>query len=39
MESKDGLILQGMRRRAQEWVDGINEMFTEAGILKVRQQI
>ena len=34
MEGKDGLILQGCGGDAQEWVDGINEMFTEAGILK-----
>lgn len=34
MEGKDGLILQGCGGDLQEWLDGINEMFTEAGILK-----
>ena len=34
MEGKDGLILQGCGGDLKEWVDGINEMFTEAGILK-----
>ena len=34
MEEKEGLILQGCGGDLKEWVDGINEMFTEAGILK-----
>ena len=34
MEGKGGLILQGCGGELQEWLDGINEMFTEAGILK-----
>lgn len=34
MEGKDGLILQGCGGDLKEWVDGINEMFTEVGILK-----
>ena len=34
MEEKDGLILQGCGGELQEWLDGINEMFTENGILK-----
>ena len=34
MDGKDGLILQGCGGELQEWLDGINEMFTEAGILK-----
>ena len=34
MKGKDGLILQGCGGNLQEWVNGINEMFTEAGILK-----
>lgn len=34
MEGKDGLILQGCGGDLQKWLDGINEMFTEAGILK-----
>lgn len=34
MEGKDGLILQGCGGDLREWVDGINEMFTEAGILR-----
>ena len=35
MEGKDGLILQGCGGDLKEWVDGINEMFTEAGILNI----
>ena len=34
MEGKEGLILQGCGEPYQEWLDGINEMLTEAGILK-----
>ena len=34
MEGKDGLILQGCGGDLKEWVDGINDMLTEAGILK-----
>lgn len=34
MKEKEGLILQGCGGDLTEWVDGINEMFTEAGILK-----
>ena len=34
MEGRDGLILQGCGGDLREWVNGINEMFTEAGILK-----
>ena len=34
MEGKDGLVLQGCGGDLKEWVDGINDMFTEAGILK-----
>ena len=34
MEGKEGLILQGCGGELQEWLDGINDMFTEAGILK-----
>lgn len=33
MEDKEGLILQGCGGNPQEWVDGINGMFTEMGIL------
>ena len=33
MEDQEGLILQGCGGDPQEWVDGINEMLTEAGIL------
>ena len=29
MEGKGGLILQGCGGELQEWLDGINEMFTE----------
>ena len=33
MEGQEGLVLQGCGGPAQEWVDGINELFDEAGIL------
>ena len=33
MEGQEGLILQGCSGDPQEWVDGINDMLTEAGIL------
>ncbi len=33
MEGQEGLVLQGCGGDPQEWVDGINELFTEAGIL------
>ena len=33
MNGKEGLILQGCGGDPQEWVDGINAMLTEAGIL------
>ena len=34
MGDREGLILQGCGGELQEWLDGINEMFTENGILK-----
>ena len=34
MEGREGLILQGCGGDLQEWVDGINGLLTEAGILK-----
>ena len=34
MPDKEGLILQGCGGDLTEWVDGINEMLTNAGILK-----
>lgn len=34
MNGKEGLILQGCGGDLTEWVDGINEMLTEAAILK-----
>ena len=34
MEDREGLILQGCGGDLQEWVDGINGMLTQAGILK-----
>lgn len=34
MGDKEGLILQGCGGDLPEWVNGINEMLTEAGILK-----
>ena len=33
MEDKEGLILQGCGGDPQEWVDGINDLLTEAGLL------
>ena len=33
MDGQEGLVLQGCGGDPQEWVDGINELFTEAGIL------
>ncbi len=33
MNGKEGLILQGCGGEPQEWVDGINNMLTESGIL------
>ena len=33
MEDQEGLILQGCGGDPQEWVDGINDLLTEAGIL------
>ena len=33
MDGQDGLVLQGCGGDPQEWVDGINGLFTEAGIL------
>ena len=33
MEDKEGLILQGCGGDLKEWVDGINRMLTEEGIL------
>ena len=34
MEGKEGLILQGCGGDLSEWRDGINNLLTEAGILK-----
>ena len=34
MDDEEGLILQGCGGDLQEWLDGINELFTENGILK-----
>jgi len=33
MEDQEGLVLQGCGGTPQEWVDGINQELTEAGIL------
>ncbi len=33
MGGQEGIIFQGCGGDPQEWVDGINELFTEAGIL------
>lgn len=34
MEDQEGLVIQGCGGDMQEWVDGINEMLTQEGILK-----
>lgn len=34
MGNSEGLILQGCGGDLREWVDGINEMLTEEGILR-----
>ncbi len=34
MEDREGLILQGCGGDPQEWVDGINVLLTEAGIMR-----
>ena len=33
MDSKEGLVLQGCGGDLQEWLDGINDILTDAGIL------
>ncbi len=34
MDNSEGLVIQGCGGDLQEWVDGINEMLTESGILQ-----
>ena len=34
MKEKEGLILQGCGGRTQDWLDGINDLFTQQGLLK-----
>lgn len=34
MVGTEGLVLQGCGGNLQEWVDGINELFTDEGILR-----
>ena len=34
MKGKEGIIFQGCGGEVEEWIDGVNEMLTEAGILK-----
>ena len=34
MYDSDGLVLQGCGGDLKEWVDGINDMLTESGILQ-----
>lgn len=34
MTNQEGLVLQGCGGDLQEWIDGINELFTDSGILK-----
>ena len=33
MTNQEGLILQGCGGDVQEWIDGINELLTQEGIL------
>ena len=33
MRDKEGLILQGCGGEAKEWLDGINDLLTKAGVL------
>ena len=33
MEGQEGLILQGCDGDLEEWMEGINEMLTQSGIL------
>lgn len=34
MEDQEGLVLQGCGGPLQDWLDGINSILTQAGILK-----
>lgn len=34
VNGKEGLVLQGCGGDPQEWLDGINELLTDKGILK-----
>lgn len=34
MENHEGLVIQGCGGDLKKWAEGINEMLTEAGILK-----
>ena len=34
MEQQEGLVLQGCGGEAQEWLDGINDLLTQDGILQ-----
>ena len=34
MEYQEGLVLQGCGGEAQEWLDGINDLLTQDGILQ-----
>lgn len=34
MNKEEGIIFQGCGGPVEEWIDGVNEMLTEAGILK-----
>lgn len=34
MNGSEGLVLQGCGGDLQEWVDGVNDMLTESGILR-----
>ena len=34
MHDEEGIVFQGCGGEVEEWIDGVNEMLTEAGILK-----
>ena len=38
MNDSEGLVIQGRGRDLKEWLDGINEMLTERGILQNRSR-
>lgn len=39
MNGQEGLVLQGCGGDSQEWLDGINELLTEDGIILTEQSL